>query len=59
MRHFIKKCRLCAVVISQCRCPSLDKQSLFGICQKCDDRLKDFDKRPSSPDKSVDKAGTK
>jgi len=59
MGHFIKKCRLCSVVISQCRCPSLDKQLLFGICQECDDRWKDFGKRPANSEQAVDKVGTK
>lgn len=35
MSHFIKVCKLCEAVISQCRCPSEDKVKEYGICEKC------------------------
>jgi len=35
MSHFIKYCKLCNVVMSQCRCPSRDKEIQYGTCDKC------------------------
>jgi hypothetical protein len=34
--HFIKYCRECQKVISQCRCPSKDKKVLWGVCRDCE-----------------------
>lgn len=34
-QHFIKTCMQCEAVIMQCRCPSLEKEKIFGICQNC------------------------
>lgn len=33
--HFKKICRVCGTIIAQCRCPSLDKAVIKGICEKC------------------------
>jgi hypothetical protein len=33
--HFIVKCRVCKSVMSQCRCPSLNKEIRFELCAKC------------------------
>lgn len=35
MSHFIEICKECNDVISQCRCPSTDKEKRFSICEKC------------------------
>ena len=35
MGHFIKYCESCGVVIGQCRCPSKDKEILWGLCEDC------------------------
>jgi len=36
MKHFIKLCKICGEVISQCRCISKDKVKFYGICKKCE-----------------------
>ena len=36
--HFIKYCRVCQTVISQCRCPSKDKKILWGVCWDCEEK---------------------
>jgi len=33
--HYKKVCERCGTIISQCRCPSKDKQIVFGVCDKC------------------------
>lgn len=33
--HFIELCSECGTVISQCRCPSNDKEKRYSICEKC------------------------
>ena len=33
--HFIKKCKECNIVISQCRCMASYKVVIWDICQKC------------------------
>ena len=33
--HFKKVCERCYTIISQCRCPSKDKQIVYDICDKC------------------------
>ena len=58
MSHFIKKCLQCKAVITQCRCPSKNKEERWDICSDCaakataklkEDLLKDFDQgRPRS-----------
>lgn len=35
MSHFIEYCKLCHEVISQCRCPSINKEERWGICGEC------------------------
>ena len=35
MAHFIKKCKVCQVVMAQCRCPSPDKEIQWDVCAKC------------------------
>ena len=35
MSHFIMYCKYCEKVISQCRCPSKDKEKKYGVCTKC------------------------
>lgn len=35
MSHFIEKCIDCNIVISQCRCPSKDKQLRLTVCVHC------------------------
>ena len=35
--HFITKCKICEVVIAQCRCPSMNKSVTYIICKKCSD----------------------
>lgn len=35
--HFIRKCKLCQSVISQCRCPSYTYTiTTLGVCKKCE-----------------------
>lgn len=34
--HYIKKCRHCSVVLSQCRCPAADKEVQLGECENCE-----------------------
>ena len=34
--HFIKYCRYCQTVISQCRCPSKEKTMSWGVCAGCE-----------------------
>ena len=33
--HFIELCKSCGNVISQCRCPSKDKEVRYGLCEVC------------------------
>lgn len=35
MKHFVEVCKFCDSVISQCRCPSSDKEKRLGVCDKC------------------------
>lgn len=35
MEHYIVKCEKCGAVIAQCRCPALDKQIKYSICDAC------------------------
>lgn len=35
MSHFIEICKVCECVISQCRCPSPDKEKRYGVCNAC------------------------
>ena len=35
MSHFIEKCSGCDCVISQCRCPSKDKEIRYSLCKNC------------------------
>lgn len=35
MPHYIEYCKLCQEVISQCRCPSSDKEVRWGLCCEC------------------------
>jgi hypothetical protein len=35
MGHYIELCKSCGAVISQCRCPSLDKAKRYGVCSQC------------------------
>ncbi len=35
MGHFIKKCKKCQAVISQCRCMDCNKTIEWGLCRKC------------------------
>jgi hypothetical protein len=35
--HFIKKCKYCGTVMSQCRCPG-EKRLELGVCQNCEDK---------------------
>lgn len=35
MSHYIKKCKICKKVISQCRCMSCNKTEIFDICNEC------------------------
>jgi hypothetical protein len=35
MSHFIELCKICGDVISQCRCPDLNKEKRYGVCAKC------------------------
>ena len=45
MTHFIEKCKECEKVISQCRCPDLNKTIRWGICKECSMAMenKEFD----------------
>ena len=36
--HFIKYCKVCGRVISQCRCMARDKETLYGICEECESK---------------------
>lgn len=38
MSHFIEICKHCGDVISQCRCPSPNKEKREGVCDKCKNR---------------------
>ncbi len=33
--HFIEKCKICKIVISQCRCMATDKSERWSVCLKC------------------------
>jgi hypothetical protein len=35
MEHYIKKCKMCEVVLEQCRCPDLHKNITYGLCGEC------------------------
>jgi hypothetical protein len=35
MSHYIKQCKKCGDIISQCRCPSTDKTITFDLCNRC------------------------
>ncbi len=35
MSHYIEICSICAKVISQCRCASLNKETRYGYCDEC------------------------
>lgn len=35
MSHFIEKCHDCKAIISQCKCPSVDKEVRWSVCEKC------------------------
>ena len=35
MAHYITKCKECDTVISQCRCPSLNKVTNYDTCTNC------------------------
>lgn len=37
-KHFRKVCRVCAVVLAECRCPAPTKEIRRGICEKCYDK---------------------
>lgn len=37
--HHIFICETCGTIISQCRCPSKDKEVMRGLCDKCRDKL--------------------
>lgn len=46
--HIIVKCKYCAVVISQCRCSSKDKQTVFSVCNICKEiKITDSDPKPT------------
>lgn len=38
--HFIEKCIICGIVISQCQCPSKDKEIRYSLCKSCKDNDK-------------------
>ena len=38
MGHYIELCKYCGDVVSQCRCPSKDKEVRYGVCNKCKDK---------------------
>jgi hypothetical protein len=42
--HYIERCKVCGVIISQCRCPSKDKEEWLSICLECAKKEKE-DKR--------------
>lgn len=33
--HFITFCRVCGIVVAQCRCPSKEKAVSYITCDKC------------------------
>ena len=35
MNHFIEICKNCGIIINQCRCPSLNKEKRYGLCEPC------------------------
>jgi hypothetical protein len=35
MSHFKIVCKICKKIITQCRCPSKDKLTIFEICDEC------------------------
>jgi len=40
MSHFIKKCKVCLTVMSQCRCMDCGKKVEWGVCEVCGDAFK-------------------
>lgn len=38
MSHFIEICEDCKKVISQCRCPSKNKEQRIGLCESCNEK---------------------
>lgn len=43
MEHFKTVCRVCEVIINQCRCPSNDKTVESVICSKCHTQRKEME----------------
>lgn len=35
MAHFLKRCRICGIVVNQCRCSSLEKEVELVVCVRC------------------------
>jgi len=35
MSHFKEVCKYCGTLITQCRCPSKDKEIKYGVCATC------------------------
>lgn len=33
--HYIERCMYCDVVITQCRCPDVNKEHRLSVCWKC------------------------
>ncbi len=38
MSHFIRKCKVCGVVVAQCRCPDRNKFVELVVCDNCIDK---------------------
>ena len=36
--HYIKKCKECGTVVSQCRCYDKNKPIILVICDKCKEK---------------------
>lgn len=41
--HYVKYCKGCDKVMSQCRCPSKDKTVLYGLCEECEKKTMEAD----------------
>lgn len=42
--HFIKCCKACQKVISQCRCPSKEKPIEWTTCDTCKQQMQEYNR---------------
>ena len=48
MNHYIEICKICKTVVSQCRCPSPNKDKRETVCDKCRCLLDEIEKLQSA-----------